>query len=72
VVDSLPCTILGIATKRIKESDLVVTQPSNNFGRLYNLEIQIQHFGNPKTTVIESGLENCFLLETKVNLAQTL
>ncbi|AES95740.1 GDP dissociation inhibitor [Medicago truncatula] len=33
VVDSLPCTILGSATKRLKESDLVVTQPSNNFGR---------------------------------------
>jgi len=33
VVDSLPCTILGSATKRLKESDLVVTQPSNNFGK---------------------------------------
>jgi len=33
VVDSLHCTILGSATKRLKESDLVVTQPSNNFGR---------------------------------------
>ncbi|AES64464.1 hypothetical protein MTR_2g025650 [Medicago truncatula] len=33
VVDSLPCTILDSATKRLKESDLVVTQPSNNFGR---------------------------------------
>ncbi|AES68678.1 hypothetical protein MTR_3g013550 [Medicago truncatula] len=33
VVDSLPCTILGSAMKRLKESDLVVTQPSNNFGR---------------------------------------
>jgi len=33
VVDSLPYTILGSATKRVKESDLVVTQPNNNFGR---------------------------------------
>jgi len=33
VVDSLSCTILGSATKRLKENDLVVTQPSNNFGR---------------------------------------
>ena len=33
VVDSLLCTILGSATKRLKESDLVVTQPSSNFGR---------------------------------------
>ncbi|AES69369.1 phytoene synthase [Medicago truncatula] len=33
VVDSLSCTILGSATKRLKESDLVVTRPSNNFGR---------------------------------------
>jgi len=24
---------LGSATKRLKESDLVVTQPSNSFGR---------------------------------------
>ncbi|AET04409.1 hypothetical protein MTR_8g088480 [Medicago truncatula] len=30
VVDSLPYTILGSATKRLKESDLVMTQPSNN------------------------------------------
>ncbi|AES99067.1 hypothetical protein MTR_5g076210 [Medicago truncatula] len=30
VVDSLSCTILGSATKRLKESDLVVTQ---HFGR---------------------------------------
>ncbi|AET02631.1 hypothetical protein MTR_8g044920 [Medicago truncatula] len=33
VIDSLSCTMLGSATKRLKESDLVVTQPSNNFGR---------------------------------------
>ncbi|AES70934.1 hypothetical protein MTR_3g065070 [Medicago truncatula] len=33
MVDGLPCTILGSATKRLKESDMVVTQPSNNFGR---------------------------------------
>ncbi|AES87014.1 hypothetical protein MTR_4g019100 [Medicago truncatula] len=33
VVDSLPCTILSSATKHLKESDLVVTQPGNNFGR---------------------------------------
>jgi len=35
VVDSLPYTILGSATKRLKESDLVVvTQTSNNFGSI--------------------------------------
>jgi len=28
VVDSLSCTILNNATKRLKESDLVVTQPN--------------------------------------------
>ena len=33
MVDSLPCTVLDSVTKRLKESDLVVTQPSNNFGR---------------------------------------
>jgi len=33
VVDSLSCTILGSVTKRLKESDLVVTQLNNNFGR---------------------------------------
>ncbi|AES94666.1 hypothetical protein MTR_5g016990 [Medicago truncatula] len=33
VVDSLSCKILDSATKRLKESDLIVTQPSNNFGR---------------------------------------
>jgi len=33
VVDSLSCTILGSATKYLQESDLFVTQPSNNFGR---------------------------------------
>jgi len=45
VVNSLPCTILCSAAKRIKESDLVVTQPSNNFGRYSFLKIE---FGNPK------------------------
>jgi hypothetical protein len=57
VVDSLPCTSLGSAKKRLKDSDMVVTQPSNNFGRYsfkkkkriwkskYNsLEIQKQQF----------------------------
>jgi hypothetical protein len=38
---------LGSATKRLKESDLVVTQPSNNFGRL-------TEFGNPNLTVWKS------------------
>jgi len=33
VVDSLSCTILDSVTKRLKESDMVVTQPSNNFGK---------------------------------------
>jgi len=33
VVDSLPCTILNSATKRLKKSDLIVTQPSNNFDK---------------------------------------
>jgi len=28
-VDSLPCKVLGSATKRVKESDLVVTQRGN-------------------------------------------
>jgi hypothetical protein len=54
VVDSLPCTTLGSATKRLKESDLIVTRPSNNFSRYSftkrNLEIQIQQFRNTKTT----------------------
>jgi len=44
VVDSLPCTILGSATKRLKESDLVVTQPSKQLR-------WIIQFGNPNTTV---------------------
>jgi len=56
VVDSLSYTILGSATKRLKESDLVVTQSSNNFGRLYNLEIQIQQFENPKTTKLKENV----------------
>jgi len=33
IVDTLPCTTLDSATKRLKESDLIVTQPSNNFSR---------------------------------------
>jgi len=32
VVVSLPCTNLGSAAKRLKESDLVVTHPGNSFG----------------------------------------
>ncbi|KEH17484.1 hypothetical protein MTR_0012s0220 [Medicago truncatula] len=47
VVDSMSCTIFGSATKRLKESDLVVTQPSINFGRKQNLE-------NQNTTVWKS------------------
>jgi len=33
VVDSLFCTILDSVTKRLKENNLVVTRPSNNFSR---------------------------------------
>jgi len=44
VVDSLSCTILGSATKRLKESDLVVTQPSKQLRWIIK-------FGNPNTTV---------------------
>ena len=55
VVDSLSCTTLGSVMKRLKESGLVVTQPRRNFDRYsflkQNLEIQIQQFGNPKTTI---------------------
>jgi len=43
MVDSLPCTILGSATKRLKESDLVVTQPSKQLRWIIKFE-------NPKTT----------------------
>jgi len=44
VVDSLPCTILDNATKRIKESDLAVTQPSKQLRWIIK-------FGNPNTTI---------------------
>jgi len=48
VVDSLSCTTLGSATKRLKESGLIVTQPSNNFDRYSFSKIE---FENPNTTV---------------------
>jgi len=44
VIDSLPYTILGSATKPLKESDLVVTQPSKQLPWIIK-------FGNPNTTV---------------------
>jgi len=37
VVVSLPCTNSGSAAKRLKESDLVVTQLGNIFGGSFNL-----------------------------------
>jgi len=42
VVVSLPCTNLGSAAKRLKESDMVVTHPGNSFGG--------SDFENTKTT----------------------
>jgi len=50
VVDSLPCTILGSATKRLKESDLVVTQPVTTSVENRIWKTKIQQFGNSKTT----------------------
>jgi len=47
VVDSLSCTILDSATKRLKESDLVVTQPSKQLRWIIKFE-------NPNTTVWKS------------------
>jgi len=38
VVVSLPCTNLGSAAKRLKESDLVVTHPGNSFGSTSDFE----------------------------------
>jgi len=43
VVDSLDS-----ATKHLKESDMFVTKPSNNFGKYSLME-----FGNPKTNNLE-------------------
>ena len=48
MVDSLSCTTLGSATKRLKESDLFVTQPSNSFGRY---SYSRKEFENPNTIV---------------------
>jgi len=42
-VVSLPCTNLGSAAKRLKESDMVVTQPGKSFGRF---------FKNTNTTIL--------------------
>jgi len=51
VVDSLPCTILGSVTKRLKESDLVVIQPSKQLQWIIK-------FGNLNTTVWKSKNNN--------------
>jgi len=44
VVVSLPCTNLGSAAKRIKESDLVVTQPNKFVRRFFNKKTTIYYY----------------------------
>jgi len=51
MVDSLASTILISATKRLKENDFVMSQPSINFDR-YKFFFKI-NFENPNTTVLK-------------------
>jgi len=69
VVDSLSCTILGSATKRLIESDLVVTQPSNNFDRYSHIKIE---FGKPKYNSLEIQKQQIVLLLQLLLLHQLL
>jgi len=55
MVYSLSCTILDSTTKCLKESDLVMTQPSNKI-----LSFKIE-FENPNTTVWKSKNNSIWL-----------
>jgi len=57
VVDNLPCIILNSATKRLKENNLVVTQPNNIFGKYFFVLFKID-FDNSNTTVQKSNNNN--------------
>jgi len=53
-VVSLPCTNLSSAVKRLKESDLVVTQPSNIFGGDFDFIKRYFFWTRKKTRTVTS------------------
>ncbi|KEH24406.1 glycoside hydrolase family 9 protein [Medicago truncatula] len=67
VVDSLSCTILDSATKRLKESNLVVTQPSNNFDKVMrHTLISSNKKVSARESVEKKILKNTILIALKI------
>jgi len=72
VVVSLPCTNLGSAAKRLKESDLVVTHPGNSFGSSSDFKTQKQHFQRDRLVENKIGVNiDVGLLSLGENIVST-
>ncbi|RHN53105.1 hypothetical protein MtrunA17_Chr6g0487841 [Medicago truncatula] len=63
----MSCKIFGIAIKSLKESDMVVTQPSNNFGRYSFSKIE---FENSNTTILKSKNNNFKMFPTAMSIEE--